>query len=262
LRRQGPFGALQKTPVALILTTVAGFIDVFGYVFIYGVYVAHMTGNTVATARHLVDLQFYGLLRHSWPIVTFVIGLLIGAFILDAQLRRPIAIGVSLPLLLEAVLLGAFIAAASGINFTASIPTQPAGRYYLTVALLALAMGMQNVVVRKVGGLNVYTTFITGTLVKFAEAASGFAFWFRDRTHHRWRARLGKVVRVAPHQRDFLHVVLTGALFLAYFVGAYCGTLAGLKYELKAMFIPLGILVGLTVYSAIRPFAHLTEEEW
>jgi uncharacterized membrane protein YoaK (UPF0700 family) len=262
LSRHGPFGALQKTPVALILTTVAGFVDVFGYVFIYGVYVAHMTGNTVATARHLVDLQFYGLLRHSWPIVAFVIGLMIGAFILDAQLRRPVAFPVSLPLLLEAVLLGAFIAAASGVNFTASIPAQPAPGYYLTVALLALAMGMQNVVVRKIGGLNVYTTFVTGTLVKFAEAAASFFFWFRDRTHHRLRSRLGKVLRVAPRQRDFLHMVLTSALFLAYFVGAYCGTLAGLKYELKAMFIPLVILVVLTAYSAIRPFAHSTEEQW
>ncbi len=241
---------------------MAGFVDVFGYVFIYGIYVAHMSGNTVATARHLVDLQFYGLLRHSWPIVTFVIGLMIGAFILDAQLRRPIAIPVSMPLLLEAILVGAFIAAASGINFTASIPAQPAGKYYLTVALLALAMGMQNVVVRKVGGLNVYTTFVTGTLVKFAEAASGFVFWFRDRTHHRLHSRLGKVLRAAPHQRDFLHIVLTSALFLAYLIGAYFGTLAGLKYELRAMFIPFGILAGLTLYSAIRPFAHLTEEEW
>jgi uncharacterized membrane protein YoaK (UPF0700 family) len=262
LSPQRPFAALQKTPVALILTMVAGFIDVFGYVFIYGVYVAHMSGNTVATARHLVDLQFYGFLRHSWPIVTFVIGLMIGAFILDVQLRRPVAIPVSLPLLLEAILLGSFIAAASGINFTAAIPAQPAGKYYLTVALLAVSMGLQNVVVRKVGGLNVYTTFVTGSLVKFAEAASSFVFWFRDRTHHRLRSRLGKVLRVALHQRDFLHIVLTSALFFAYLVGAYCGTLAGLKYELKAMFIPLGILVGLTAYSAIRPFTHLTEEEW
>jgi uncharacterized membrane protein YoaK (UPF0700 family) len=260
--RRGPSRALQKTPVALILTAVAGFVDVFGYVFIYGVYVAHMTGNTVATARHLVDLQFYGLLRHSWPIVAFVLGLIIGAFILDAQLRRSVPVPVSLPLLLEAVLLGTFIAAASGINFTASIPTQPAARYYLTVALLALAMGMQNVVVRRIGGVNIYTTFVTGTLVKFVEAVASFVFWFRDRTRHRLRLRLCMVLRIAPRQRNFHHLMLTIALFLAYFVGAYCGTLAGLKYELRAMFIPLGIMAGLTLYSAIRPFAHLQEEEW
>jgi uncharacterized membrane protein YoaK (UPF0700 family) len=262
LRRKGPFAALQKTPVAVILTTVAGFVDVFGYVFIYGVYVAHMTGNTVATARHLVDLQLFGLLRHAWPIAAFVMGLMIGAFVMDAQLRRPFKIPVSMPLLLEAFLLAAFIGVASGSNFTASIPTQPAGRYYLTVALLALAMGMQNVVVRKVGGLNVYTTFVTGTLVKLGEAAASFFFWLRDRTRHRVRSRLGKALRVAPRQRDFLHIMLTGALFLAYFLGAYCGTLAGLKFELKAMFIPLGILVALTLYSAVRPFARLAEEEW
>src|SRR6185369_15550573 len=115
-------------------------------------------------------------------------GLMIGAFVMDAQLRRPFKIPVSMPLLLEAFLLAAFIGVASGSNFTASIPTQPAGRYYVTVALLALAMGMQNVVVRKVGGVNVYTTFVTGTLVKLGEAAASFSFWLRDRTRHRVRS--------------------------------------------------------------------------
>jgi len=261
MRRRGPFGALQKTPVALLLTAVAGYIDVFGYIFIYGVYVAHMSGNTVAAARHMADLHWYGFLRHAWPILTFVGGLIIGAILFEAQVRRfrwPVAS----TLLLESILIGGFIAAASGINFAPAVPPQPAGKYYLMVALLTVSMGLQNVTVRKIGGLNVYTTFVTGSLVKFGEAAASFIFWVRRRTRGRFRSRWRKVARTAPHQRDVLHMALTGSLFVCYLAGAYCGAMAGLKFELPAMFIPLGILVSLTFYSAARPFAQLREEQW
>jgi uncharacterized membrane protein YoaK (UPF0700 family) len=246
----------------LVLTAVAGFIDVFGYIFIYGIYVAHMSGNTVAAARHLADLEWYGFLRHGWPIVTFIAGLIIGAIMFEAQTHRPARLPVASTLLAETVLIGGFIAAAGGIKLVPAVPTQPAARFYLIVALLTFAMGMQNVTIRKVGGLNIYTTFVTGSLVKFAEATASFIFWVRRRTRRRFRARAGKVVRIALHQRDFLHMMLTGALFVSYLAGAYCGAVTGLRYQLMAMFIPLAILVALTLYSGIRPFIRLAEEEW
>jgi uncharacterized membrane protein YoaK (UPF0700 family) len=261
LRRKGPIRALQKTPVALLLTGVAGYIDVFGYIFIYGIYVAHMSGNTVAAARHMVDLQWYRFLRHAWPIVTFTAGLILGAIMFEFQIRR-VRLPFAATLMLETILVGGFIIAAYGINFVPAVPPQPAGRYYLNVALLTVAMGMQNVTIRKVGGLNVYTTFVTGSLVKFAEATASFIFWVRRRTRNRFRARIAKVIRVAPRQKDMLHVLLTGALFVSYLVGAYFGALAGLRYKLMAMFVPLAVLIIVTMYSAIRPFVQLSEEEW
>jgi uncharacterized membrane protein YoaK (UPF0700 family) len=262
LRRRRPLRALQKTPVALVLTGVAGFVDVFGYLFVYGIYVAHMSGNTVAAARHMVDLEWYGFLRNAWPIAAFIAGLIIGGIIFEAQTRGRIRLPVASTLLLEAILIAGFIAAASGIHLVASIPPQPSHRYYLIVALLTVAMGVQNVTVRKVGGLNVYTTFVTGTLVKFGEAAASFIFWVRRRTRNRLRARLAKAMRVAPRQQDFLHMVLTAALFVAYLAGAYCGALAGLRFDLRAMFVPLSVLIALLIYSAVRPFTGWPEKEW
>jgi Protein of unknown function (DUF1275) len=51
-------------------------------------------------------------------------------------------------------------------------PSAACAQYYLMVGILAFAMGVQNVVVRRVGGLTVYTTFVTGALVQFGEAVS------------------------------------------------------------------------------------------
>jgi uncharacterized membrane protein YoaK (UPF0700 family) len=262
VRRRGPLRSLQKTPVALVLTGVAGFVDVFGYIFIYGIYVAHMSGNTVAAARHIVDLQWYGFLRHSWPIFTFIIGLVIGAIMFEAQTHRRGRLPVAWTLLAETLLIAVFIPMASGIRLVATVPPQPAARFYPIVALLTFAMAMQNVTIRKVGGLNVYTTFVTGSLVKFAEATASFFFWVWRRTRRRFRARAGKVARIALRQRDFLHMMLTGALFVSYIAGACFGALIGLRYQIVAIFIPLAILIALTIYSAIRPFVRLPEEEW
>jgi len=261
VRRYRALLDLQKAPVAPLLTAVAGYIDVFGYIFVYGIYVAHMSGNSVAAARHLAELHWYGFLRHLWPIVTFVGGLIIGAILFEAQVRFK-RLPIASTLLLEAILVGAFIAVASGVNFAATVPPQPSDRYYLIVALLTVAMGVQNVTIRKIGGINIYTTFVTGSLVKFGEAAANFIFWFRRNVRGRFKSRLGKVLRMTPRQTDFLHMMLTGALFVCYVVGAYCGAAAGVRYQLMAMFVPLTILVALAFYGVLRPFVRLLNDEW
>jgi uncharacterized membrane protein YoaK (UPF0700 family) len=65
-------------------------------------------------------------------------------------------------------------------------------------ALLPPALGMQTVTITRVAGLRVYTTYLTGSLSKFAEAAIEYAFWFRDRTRGRFSKRIGRVLRVTP----------------------------------------------------------------
>ena len=166
--RSGPLTTLEKVNIAVAMTWAAGFVDLVGYVSLYGLYTSHMTGNTVAMARHISALQWSGVVRRGWPILTFVFGLMLGAFIYEAERRRQIQIPFPPAIGLEALLIAIFIAAGIGSGFKADIPPQPAGKFFVMVALLAIPMGIQNVVIRKVGGLNVYTTFVTGSLVKFA----------------------------------------------------------------------------------------------
>jgi uncharacterized membrane protein YoaK (UPF0700 family) len=262
IRPRGPLRALQRTPIALTLTWVAGYVDLLGFVFVYNIYVAHMSGNTVAMARHLARDQALAAVRHGWPIAIFVVGMILGSILFEAQVRGMVKLPVPSTLTLETILLAIFLYAGAGVNFQPNIPPQPAEKYYVVVALLTLAMGLQNVTIRKVGGLNIYTTFVTGSLVKFSESTSDLIFWIRDRLQVGFKLRRRRVLRVMRRTAHFRHMALTGSLWLSYLVGALCGGLAGDRYKLLAMVVPLAVLFVISIYGAVRPFILLVEEQW
>lgn len=258
----GPLTTLEKVNLAVLMTWAAGFVDLVGYISLYGLYTSHMTGNTVAMARHISAMEWAGVVRRGWPILTFVFGLILGAFVYEAEKRCRIQVPFPTAIAIEAVLIAVFIAAATGSDFKADIPPQPAGKFFVMVALLAIAMGIQNVVIRKVAGLNVYTTFVTGSLVKFAENLSQYAFWLRDRTRRRFRRRILKVLRISPRMLSFQRVLLTLGLWTAYLGGAVCGGFSIQRWALLGMVAPLVLLSAIALYGAFRPFLPLSNDEW
>jgi uncharacterized membrane protein YoaK (UPF0700 family) len=258
----GPLTTSEKVNLALVMTWAAGFVDLVGYIALYGLYTSHMTGNTVGMAQHISELDWTGVVRHGWPILTFVFGLMLGAFIYEAEKRRKIQVPFPPAIGLEALLIGVFIVAATGSHFKANIPPQPAGKFFVMVALLAIPMGIQNVVIRKVGGINVYTTFVTGTLVKFAESLSEYLFWLRARTRGRFRARIFKVLRVSPRLISLQQAALTLGLWIAYLAGAVCGGFSIDRWALLGMIAPLTVLTAVALYGAFRPFIQLSGDEW
>lgn len=262
MRAPTPLTTWEKVFLALLMTWAAGFVDIVGYLALYGLYTAHMTGETVAMARHLSRVQWYGVVRRGWPIAAFVFGLLLGAFIFDAEKRRAIEVPFPATVGVEVILIGAFVVLSCAHGPNLQIPPQPAGMFFLMVALLAVAMGIQNVAIRRVGGLNIYTTFVTGSLVKFGEALSDYLFWLRDRTRNRFRARFLVALRVSPRQPSLQHAALTLGLWCAYFTGALSGTLATDSWESLAMLAPLALLIGIVLYGVARPFLQLEQEEW
>lgn len=253
---------LEKVNIAVAMTWAAGFVDLVGYVSLYGLYTSHMTGNTVAMARHISELQWAGVVRRGWPILTFVFGLMFGAFMYEAEERRNIKLPFPPAIGLEALLIAVFIAAGIGSGFKADIPPQPAGKFFVMVALLAIPMGIQNVAIRKVGGINVYTTFVTGSLVKFAENLSQYLFWLHDRTRRRFRRRIVKVLRVSPRTLPFQRAALTLGLWVAYLGGAVCGGFSIQRWALLGMIIPFVLLSAIALYGAFRPFRPLSNDEW
>jgi uncharacterized membrane protein YoaK (UPF0700 family) len=258
----GPLTTFEKVNLALAMTWAAGFVDLVGFVSLYGLYTSHMTGNTVSMARHIAHFEWAGVVRRGWPIVTFVFGLMLGAFIYEAEKRRNIKVPFPPAIALEALLVLIFIVAATGIHYKADIPPQPAGKFFLMVALLAVPMGMQNVVIRKVGGINVYTTFVTGSLVKFAESLSEYLFWVRDRTRGRLRSRIGKVLLVSPRLATVQRAALTLGLWIIYLTGAVCGGFSIQRWALLGMLAPFGLLTAIALYGAFRPLLPLSSEEW
>ena len=258
----GPLTTPEKVNIAVAMTWAAGFVDLVGYVSLYGLYTSHMTGNTVAMARHISELQWSGVVRRGWPILMFVFGLMLGAFIYEAEKRRKIQVPFPPAIGLEALLIGIFIAAGIGSDFKADIPPQPAGKFFVMVALLAIPMGIQNVVIRKVGGINVYTTFVTGSLVKFAENLAQYLFWLRDRTRRRFRRRILKVLRISPRTLPFQRAALTLGLWTAYLGGAVCAGFSIQRWALLGMVAPFLLLLAIALYGAFRTFLPLSDDEW
>ncbi len=257
-----PLTTSEKIAIALLMTWTAGFVDLIGFISLYGLYVSHMSGNTVAMARHISRHEWIGFVRRGWPIITFIFGLILGSFIYDAEKRRNVPIRFRATIGLETLLIGIFIAAGAGNGFKADIPPQPAFKFFVMVATLTIAMGLQNVSIRKVGGMNVYTTFVTGSLVKFAESISEYLFWFRDRTRGRFQNRILKVLRVSPRQLPVQHAALTFALWIVYLIGGISGGLATIRWELLGMLAPLVVLIAITAYGVFRPLLVEIEHEW
>jgi len=258
----GPLTTFEKVNLALAMTWAAGFVDLVGYISLYGLYTSNMTGNTVSMGRHISELQWSGVVRRGWPILTFVFGLMLGAFIYEAEKRRKIQVPFPSAIGLEALLIAIFIAAGIGSGFKANIPPQPADKFFVMVALLAIPMGIQNVVIRNVGGLNVYTTFVTGSLVKFAENLSQYLFWLRDRTRHRFRRRILKVLRVSPRRLHLQRSALTLGLWSAYLAGAVCGGFSIQRWALLGMIAPFVLLLAIALYGAFRPLLPAPGDEW
>ena len=258
----GPLTTLEKVNLALAMTWAAGFVDLVGFVSLYGLYTSHMTGNTVAMARHISELDWPGVVRRGWPIVTFVFGLMLGSLIYEVEKRRKIPAPFPPAIALEVLMIAIFIALGIGSNFKADIPPQPAGKFFLMVAMLAIPMGIQNVVIRTVGGMNVYTTFVTGSLVKFVESLSQYLFWLRDRTRHRSRCRIINVLRISPRTLPFQQAALTFGLWSVYLAGAVCAGFSIDRFALLAMLAPFTLLSAIALYGAFRPFLPLSSDEW
>jgi uncharacterized membrane protein YoaK (UPF0700 family) len=116
---------------------------------------------------------------------------------------------------------------------------------------------VQNASLRRVGSVNVPTTFITGTLTSAAEEAVRHLFWLSDRAR-RHPGRLGLLLRLAPRQEAFQCVLLRLGLWLAYVAGAVTGAAAHLRWGLVCLAVPVIALAAVVLRDLIRPLCPPT----
>ncbi|HLG97267.1 MAG TPA: YoaK family protein [Bryobacteraceae bacterium] len=249
MKRSHPLAQHAKAWVAVFMAWAAGFVDAACWLAIERVYTSHMTGNTASFARSVVEGNWSRGFLYGWVILPFMAGLIYSAAVIKASRRRGIHSSFSIALTTEVLALAAFIGLASG--------SQARGRWmvYLLLALPAAAMGMQTVTVTRINGLRVYTTYLTGSLSKCAEAVVDFAFWFRDRTRGRSWKRLQLVLLVTPRHKRLQHAALTAGLWVGFFAGATSGVWAEGRFAYAALIAPIGVLIGATVVDLARPVA-------
>jgi len=155
----------NRLPLLLhIATTVTGLIDAISYLALGHVFTANMTGNVVFLAFAVAGVPGLSLTRSLTALIAFLIGSLIGGRLAThfAELVRPKWIRTALSM--ESALL--LVATVAAINFHDS--SQSLLQSYLIIVLTAVAMGIRNATVRKMGIPDFTTTVLTLTITGLA----------------------------------------------------------------------------------------------
>ncbi len=225
-----------------LLSFVAGYVDIFTFLGLFGLFVAQVTGSFVTAGAELVthDESITGKVL---AVVAFLLAAAISAALIRFVRRRrreplPIMLG------LETALLAIFC-----VIILAGPPvTSAADRSGILAGMFAaMAMGMQAVIVRLlmrgVPQTNVMTGNLTQIGIETADLVSAWLQCVREPYDHEHRRELAAV-------RARLFTVL--AVALGFLAGAACGAVSYAKAGLAGAPIAVAIGVGLALWTARR----------
>ena len=157
--------ATVRHPLAwalLLLTFTTGLVDAVSYLGLGRVFTANMTGNVVLLGFGLANIQGLPVLAPIISLAAFVFGAAAGGALAKAYPdRQPVHVAIAL--IIEASL-------TAGCAIVAGIVAVQPGRVtgYVLIAALALAMGVRNATVRRIGVADLTTTVLTMTLTALA----------------------------------------------------------------------------------------------
>src|ERR1700722_975319 len=133
-----PLSSRQTVAALLTLTAVTGLVDAVSYLRLGRVFVANMTGNVVFLGFSVAPHTGLSPASSSIALAGFFVGALVGgrmATVLTSHPRRWLVIAFGL----EAVIIGT-VALLSGVG----VASYHGDGRYLTIAVLAAALGIQN----------------------------------------------------------------------------------------------------------------------
>jgi uncharacterized membrane protein YoaK (UPF0700 family) len=203
--RHGPL-----PPLLLGLTVVTGLVDAFSYLVLGHVFVANMTGNVVFLGFSVVGAKGFSFAASCTALGGFALGAVLGGRIGSRDWNRAVllSVGTSIQLGLLAV---AIVVAAE-----ASSPMAASSRYSL-IAILGLAMGVQNAVARKLAVPDLTTTVLTMTITGMT-ADSSLAGGGGSKVGRRLVAILSMLLGALVGAVLVLHGMLVWPLGIAAFV--------------------------------------------
>jgi uncharacterized membrane protein YoaK (UPF0700 family) len=155
--RDGPL-----PPLLLVLTVVTGLVDAASYLRLGHVFVANMTGNVVFLAFAIAGANGLSISASLVALVAFLAGGLVGGRIeMRAGRHRGRLLSAALVVQVAAAVVAVGVAAVGGD------PVDGARRL-VVIALLAVAMGIQNSTARRLAVPDLTTTVLTMTLTGLA----------------------------------------------------------------------------------------------
>ena len=136
------------------LAFVGGYGDAASFV-LAKTFTGHVTGNLVLAAIAAAAHDWRATLAPLSAIVTFLIGIFLSVLIV-----RPLKTWSSWPLLRTVMGIEVILLVAASLALSSGL----AHRVGIFVIFLSLALGLQNGAFRRVGGISVHTTYLTGMI--------------------------------------------------------------------------------------------------
>src|SRR6266851_930448 len=174
-------------PYALLgMTAVTGLVDAVSFLSLGRVFTANMTGNVVFLAFAVSHAPGVSVARSLTALGAFLVGAAVGGRILIRARTDALLQSVLLIFALEIAFLAAAMFAALGHNGVLEDASTPLNTI---IVCTAVAMGMRNAAVRKLGVADLTTTVLTLTVTGLAADSS-----LAGGSNPRWQRRLGSIV--------------------------------------------------------------------
>lgn len=226
-RPDEPWFALPPLLATVALTAVAGYIDAFSYVHLFGVFPANQSGNTVLAGIAIGEARPGQAILAVTALAGFGLGVAVG-LVIDERDRKARPYRPRTVLVVElAVLIG--LTAAIAATGAGGLPFDGAAAAALLVPT-AFAMGVQTPVITTTGGVATPTTYMTGTVTHLAEALT----------------EAGEARGTPTAGRDRRRGAILATSLGGYLAGAAAGAAIGAVWHL-ALVVPAVVLAGLTV---------------
>lgn len=211
----------------LALAFVGGYGDAAGFV-LARAFTGHATGNLVLGAVATAAGEFPDALSHFSAVAVFLMGVFLGAWAM--QLRKPSRL--SLVLAPELIL----------VVSAPLIVSAHLGGTQAFVMCVSLALGLQNGAFRRVGGIGVHTTYLTGMITSLISSKA-----------EKYSSHLVPPTASADNPKD----ALIAQIWIAFILGAVSGGVATLHFKQWGM---LGIGLILFVVILGSQFAITTPQ--
>jgi uncharacterized membrane protein YoaK (UPF0700 family) len=149
----------------IVLTFITGLVDAVSYIGLGRVFTANMTGNVVLLGFAAAGVPGLSVTRSLVSVGGFLVGAAVGGKlgnIMASSARRRWLLSAAVT---EAALIFAAALAALGFDIDSGTPVN---RLYAIIVLTAIAMGLRNATVRRLGVADLTTTVLTLTLTGLA----------------------------------------------------------------------------------------------
>jgi len=202
----------SEIAMAAVLSAAAGFVDAVGFIHLGGYFVSFMSGNSTRGGTALARGDFSGFALAFGLVSAFLLGVITASILRKAvPTRKRMAVLVYVTLSLGAAVV-LFNAGASG---------------WLAPALMALAMGAENVIFERDGEVSIGLTYMTGTLVKMGQQMAA--------------------ALTGGHRSGWVRYLL---LWLSLTAGSVAGGFAYFAWNLNALWLAVAVMVLAVVFNS------------